>query len=336
MSSGPLHLVAVAGLIALAVVPLSNVAGAAKRPARELLPDLAQDAPSQISVQQVAGPRGTEFRLGFRSAVRNIGRGRLIVEGTRRTSKGQLRADQLVELSNGRLRRYRGVLRMRYAYTPTHNHFHVLRFDRYSLRDARTGVAVRPDHKSGFCLGDRQEVKRPRVHPPAYYGQLTGECERGRPDSLRVVEGLTPGYLDDYGPQLEGQYIDITGVPAGEYSLVHQVNADRRIRERNSRNDVASALVRIEWPGGSQQPPTVTVLGTCTKLVICTDTTAARSTIKPAVPVLTAAETARLQLWCSLVDPVGPLNPSATRARLARIAESQRAWQSAVSRAAHR
>ena len=88
------------------------------------------------------------------------------------------------------------------------------------------------------------------MHPPAYYGPRTGERARGRPGALRVVEGLTPGYLDDYGPQLEGQYIDITGLSAGDYSLVHQVNADRRIRERSRQNNVASALVRIEWPGG--------------------------------------------------------------------------------------
>jgi Lysyl oxidase len=263
-----------------------------------LLPDLAQDPPSQVSVQQVRGPGGPEFRLGFRSAVRNIGEGALIIHGHRRDATAPMRADQLVKLAGGGSRRYRNVIPMRYAYTPTHNHFHVLRFDRYSLRDARTGRPVRPDHKSGFCLGDRVEVSLPRVHPP-HYGPRTGECDFGNPLALRVVEGLTPGYLDDYGPQLEGQYIDVTGVPAGRYSLVHQVNADRRIRERDFRNDVAAALVQIDWPGGTQQPPAVTVLATCTHRAACAPRAGGSAIAAPAVPVLSTAETARLSLWCA-------------------------------------
>jgi hypothetical protein len=261
-----------------------------------LLPDLAQDPPSQISVQQVPGPNGPEFRLGFRSAVRNVGKGALIIHGRRRDANAPMRADQLVDLAGGGSRRYRNVIPMRYAYEPTHNHFHVLRFDRYSLRDARTGGRVRPDHKSGFCLGDRAEVSLARVRPPPYYGPLTGECDRGEPQALRVVEGLTPGYLDDYGPQLEGQYIDITGVPAGRYSLVHRVNADRRIRERDFRNDVAAALVQLEWPGGPQQPPAVTVLATCRRRARCAPLAGGSAV---AAPVLSTVATARLRVWCA-------------------------------------
>jgi hypothetical protein len=285
---------------AFVLVAMPATARTVKAPA-EVLPDLAQDVPSQISVQQVPGPNGTEFRLGFRSAVRNIGRGRLIVHGHRRRGETQMRADQLVELSNGHLRRYRRVLRMRYAWTPTHNHFHVLRFDQYSLRDATTGARVADDHKSGFCLGDRKEVDRPRIHPPPYYGPPTGECAWNHPEAREVIEGLTPGYLDDYGPQLEGQYIDVTSVPAGRYSLVHRVNADHSIRERNGRNDVAAALIELAWPSGPQQPPAVRVLATCRARTLCNAPASARAAaaVRP-VPVVTALEVARRQLWCSV------------------------------------
>jgi hypothetical protein len=223
-------------------------------------------------------------------------------------------------------------MRMRYVYSPTHNHFHVLHFDRYSLRTL-SGRSVRPDQKNGFCLGDRQEVPSRRLNPGPYYGPLTGECDRGRPGALRVLEGLTPGWLDDYGPQLEGQYIDVTGVTAGRYWLVHRVNADGRIRERNRRNDVASALIRIRWPNGPQQPPDVTVLGTCVGRATCPVPKAKRSAVPSAAPVLTVDETARFRLWCSIVHPTRGQADSAAQATRTRIAESRRVWRIAVRRA---
>ena len=69
-----------------------------------------------------------------------------------------MHADQVLKLEDGRTRSRRRRDPVRYVYTPTHNHFHVMHFDRYSLVDVRTRAAVRPDRKSGFCLGDRDRV----------------------------------------------------------------------------------------------------------------------------------------------------------------------------------
>ncbi len=323
----------VASAAAACLVIPGEAQASSPTPSKQLLPDLAQRPPAQISVQQSPGPNGIEFRLGFRSAVANIGEGPLIIRGSRPNTGASMKASQIVELADGGTRRYGNVFPMRYAHSETHNHFHVLRFDRYSLRRASTGAPVRPDNKSGFCLGDREEVNRPRNHLPPYYGPLTGECQRGKPQALRVIEGLTPGYLDDYRPQLEGQYIDITGVPAGRYSLVHRVNARRRIRERDLTNDVASALIEIAWPNGHQEPPTVSVVNRCRERKVCNLNSVPKGTASRPVPVLTRAETSQFWLRCSLLDPAVRLTGSAARARTARIAESQRAWRAAVARA---
>jgi len=172
----------------------------------------------------------------------------------------------------------------------------------------------------------------PRLRPLPVYGPETGECDFGRPEALHVLEGLTPGYLDDYGPQLEGQYIDITGVPAGRYSLVHRVNADHRIRERNFGNDVASALIDLQWPRGQAEQPVVTVLARCRRSARCA-VSVVRASARRTVPVLSVAETSRFKLWCSLVHPGGVVTASAARARRARLAESRLAWRVAVRRA---
>ena len=73
-------------------------------------------------------------------------------------------------------------------------------------------------------------------------------------------EGISVGYGDDYKANLEGQYLPLRGLPAGRYTLVHTVNADRRLRERRFDNNAASLLLELRW---QDRRPTVRVLRTC-------------------------------------------------------------------------
>jgi hypothetical protein len=67
-------------------------------------------------------------------------------------------------------------------------------------------------------------------------------------------------------PSLEGQYIDVTGLPPGRYLLVHRVNGDRELREASYANNAASALVELQRSGGRA---TVTVVATCPDSARC-------------------------------------------------------------------
>jgi hypothetical protein len=58
-------------------------------------------------------------------------------------------------------------------------------------------------------------------------------------------EGISVGYGDDYDAHLEGQEIDITGLPPGRYLLVHTVNPDRSLAELSYENNTSRALIRI-------------------------------------------------------------------------------------------
>jgi hypothetical protein len=40
------------------------------------------------------------------------------------------------------------------------------------------------------------------------------------------LEGIEVGYGDIYSPLKKGEYIDISGVPYGDYDLVNRVNVD--------------------------------------------------------------------------------------------------------------
>ena len=44
-------------------------------------------------------------------------------------------------------------------------------------------------------------------------------------------QGISSGWADDYARELDGQWVDVTGVPEGDYTLVVTVNAAGKIPE---------------------------------------------------------------------------------------------------------
>src|SRR3954466_5740929 len=105
---------AAAGAVAVAgLLP----AGAAAAAPGWRLPDLEQEPPSALVLSSgaLAGNRH-RYYLGFRSAVRNVGSGPLVIRGRR--SSRRMAATQLIEGDGGAVRRVRGVGRMRYVVSP--------------------------------------------------------------------------------------------------------------------------------------------------------------------------------------------------------------------------
>jgi hypothetical protein len=231
-------------------------------PPAEVLPDLDQALPENVSVNLENGRE----RITFLSAVDNAGAGSLLVVGRRSPLDPAMTLQQLVAREDGSVARYPVRSRLEYVRSETHEHWHLLGFDRYELR-ALDGSQAAPDQKTGFCLGDRYDSKSAEPPEQAPKPIFTGECGKGRPDLLRVREGISPGYGDDYIPLLEGQYVDVTDVPDGRYLLVHRVNADRDLRENDYANNAASVLVGLRRPPGGLLE--VTVLASCPDTPTC-------------------------------------------------------------------
>jgi hypothetical protein len=82
-------------------------------------------------------------------------------------------------------------------------------------------------------------------------------------------EGISPGWGDNYDAILEGQFVDVTGVAAGRYYLVHRANANRKLVESDYDNDAASLLISLSWPHGRSHRPRVAVLGSCPDAEVC-------------------------------------------------------------------
>ena len=220
----------------------------------ELLPDLRQLPPSAVSIVQVEG----EHRLVFLSAVDNVGEAAIVIEGRRDSqTETAMAVEQVVTRSDGSSRSYQVDGEIRYVVSDTHEHWHLLDFERYSLHRVGDGAAVARDRKTGFCLGDRFDSAESRLPNEPPRPVWVGECGRGGSGLLSIREGISPGYGDDYVPALEGQYLVVDGLPAGRYRLWHRVNPDGVLRESDYSNNGASVPLELTWSRGE---PDVTVL----------------------------------------------------------------------------
>ena len=221
----------------------------------ELLPDLDQQPPTDLEVRSDHGRYG----LWFTSATDNVGIGPLIVSGLRPSSAITMSAVQRVRLSDGGTRTYPKVGYWRYNHSADHSHWHLLRYQRYELR-AQSGKVLVRDRKSGFCLGDRYGVAPGRVLNRIRRAVFVGFCNLHEPEALRVDGGTSVGFADRYHSHLDGQNVDITNVPAGDYALVHKTNTQLLIRELRYSNNAASVAIRLTRRNGR---PRVRVLRVC-------------------------------------------------------------------------
>jgi hypothetical protein len=249
------------------VVPAASAVNRANGDAVARLPDLDQELPARLAIVRARPPARATWRLGFRSAVSNVGDGPLIVEGRRPSRhQGVMSADQVIDREAAPRVVVEAVGQLRYARSPDHEHWHLLGFERYELRRPGSRRAIVEDRKSGFCLGDRYPAagnELPARPPAAVY---TGRCGLERPGLLGVREGISVGYGDDYAAILEGQWLPLDGLRPGRYVLVHRVNADRSLRERSYGNNAASLLLRLRWLDGS---PRIDIVAECPGTAHC-------------------------------------------------------------------
>jgi hypothetical protein len=223
---------------------------------QELLPDFDQRAPFRLTIL------GT--KLGFASATDNVGAGPVWVRGSRATRATPMRARQLVRLTDGSVRSYDDVGRLRYTPSPTHTHWHLLDFQRYELRTLDGDLVVR-DRKSGFCLADHYGLAARRVQRFTG-GFFYGNCAQGNRAALSVEQGTSIGFTDLYPAHFHGQNLELRGVAAGVYVLVHRANPELRLEEVDYTNNAASLRIRLSWQGGA---PVVRTLRTCQASASC-------------------------------------------------------------------
>ena len=117
-----------------------------------------------------------------------------------------------------------------FEFSSCHGHYHFEGYARYELVDA-TGTFVATGHKQACCLLDSSPVGIP-----------------GAPTAPRYhcgFQGIQRGWSDVYHSSLDCQWVDITGVSAGDYLLRISINADRTLPESDYGNNTVEVPVTI-------------------------------------------------------------------------------------------
>lgn len=126
-----------------------------------------------------------------------------------------------------------------FEYAPCHRHYHIRDFSVYELLRPDDRSLVVAAHKQGFCFRDNLQ----------YEGGASGAyvCSN---------QGITSGWADLYGKELDGQWIDITGVPEGDYILRVTINAFGSFDEGEDRYpNVAEVPVHVPAPDAAVRSP---------------------------------------------------------------------------------
>lgn len=256
-------------LLACAIACAGLLLPATPAAARDVLPDIVQLVPRDLDVKRATVDGRKRIHLGFSSTAANVGAGSLDLHGHRRSRKRKtMRVDQFVTQRQGPPRVIRDVGKMSYELHPDHDHWHFLGFEEYELRSGDGDTLLGRDRKTGFCLGDRILAPGARKVPNFSPVPLQGDtCGLGRPGLLGLFAGISPGWADQYAAHLEGQYIDITGLPSGQYIVLHWANALRRIAESDYANNVSAT--RFVLRTGTGRVPEVRVLRHCPASMRC-------------------------------------------------------------------
>jgi hypothetical protein len=119
-----------------------------------------------------------------------------------------------------------------FQFSQCHQHYHFLGFSQYTLYQADGTTVAATGHKQSFCLEDVEQYEEDPAPDPA----MPFTCNN---------QGLHVGWEDVYPNDIDCQWVDITGVPAGNYLLKVAINTAGYLPESDYTNDTATVPVTI-------------------------------------------------------------------------------------------
>lgn len=120
-----------------------------------------------------------------------------------------------------------------FKYSACHDHHHFESYAQYGLLSPNGEIIV-PGRKQAFCLLDWAQflTEDPTVRSSAFFN-----CR---------FQGISRGWQDTYGGQLDCQWLDVTGVEPGKYLLDVQINNQGVLPDSDPTNN--NATVRVDLP----------------------------------------------------------------------------------------
>jgi hypothetical protein len=148
-----------------------------------------------------------------------------------------------------------------FMFAPCHMHYHFTGYAEYRL--LQFGLPVISGRKTGFCLEDVSRFDA-TANP-----LLRFTCEH---------QGAQRGWADVYGAFISGQWLDITDVAPGIYTLELEVNPSHVFAESDYSNNKAQVSVTIPPLSNDNFANAISILGTS---VSANNTTASKEAGEP-------------------------------------------------------
>jgi len=119
-----------------------------------------------------------------------------------------------------------------FVFAPCHGNYLIKDFFMYELLSLDRTVVL-AEHKGGFDIADSFKV----------YG--------GKSKAYgHAFQGITSGWAASYSKQFPGQWIDITGIPAGDYIVRASINISNTFDEGSNRyTNAVETMIHIPNPG---------------------------------------------------------------------------------------
>lgn len=207
------RLIALASALALAMIGFGPVL-TAQGAVTARLPDLAVVPPFDIRLETSSAGRRL---LRFSTVVVNIGDGPFQLYGYDSTdglaSRGDtLHVRQQILQSDGTFRERNTTATMKWA-ADGHNHWHILDVQWFKLQNLH-GTTLLRTAKTGFCFLDSYPYGSAK---PSRYNSANFVCQSSLNGTVPM--GMSVRWGDIYRSTIAFQWIDITGLPSGDYFI---------------------------------------------------------------------------------------------------------------------
>jgi hypothetical protein len=237
-------------LALILTLPVAALTPPAARAAEDRLPNLQMVPLHDLEIEAASGGRRL---LRFTTIMWNVGSGPLEVFSKRPSTSDPWTVWQRIYNTEGGARGTRTTASLLYA-VDGHDHWHVRDMMTYELWPTDAPTTVRRGVKTGFCFFDTTPVDRslPGAPQSSYYRQEW--C--GTRNSTYQHSGISIGWGDRYPWFFAYQWVDVTGLPSGDYLLRATVDQPNHFRESNELDNCSYVRIRI-----SATSSAVTVLG---------------------------------------------------------------------------
>ncbi len=250
------HRRALVALLTLGLLMGFTPPSSAKR-VRDLLPNLVPLSTRTVATGGITSchpleivEQGAQRCLRFDQSIANFGKGPFEIRYGIETLLDTQELRQRIYRSDGSTR---DRIADQYEFHAAHAHFHYKSFGLTRLWASDvTGQhlgdgPLRSGRKNGFCVVDIENhwAGQPESVDEPHYGDPQCQVPSDLSNGVEMVQGISRGWADVYAAQLEGQYVEITGVPDGFYLLETIADPENTVMEANEHDNVVFTHIQL-------------------------------------------------------------------------------------------